>query len=146
MQTGGSAALSRKKWVDDLSSLLYRNEGANGGVRVRHLSISDFFVSDHCDYQVNLEDTHAQLGIVCLATMVEQLRFNICKLEDSRLANADIQDLPARIQSKISDALQYSSLYWSDHVCFTPNNRDQRVLGSLKKFFEGVYLLFGLRY
>jgi len=131
-----------KKWVDDLSSLLYRGEGANGGVRVRHLSISDFFVSDHCDYQVNLQETHTHLGIVCLRTMVEQLRFNICKLEDSRLANADIQDLPARIQSNISDALQYSSLYWSNHVCFSPDNRDQRVLGSLKKFLEGVYPLF----
>jgi len=131
-----------KKWVDDLSSLLYRDEGANGGVRVRHLSISDFFVSNHCDYQVNLQDTHARLGIVCLQTMVEQLRFNICKLEDSRLANADIQDLPARIQSNISDALQYSSLYWSNHVFFCPDNRDQRVLGTLKKFLEGVYPLF----
>jgi len=132
-----------KKWVDDLSSLLYRDEGANGGVRVRHLSISEYFVSDHCgDYQVNLQDTHAHLGIVCLETMVKQLRFNICELEDSRLANADIQDLPARIQSNISDALQYSSLYWSGHVCFSPDNRDQRVLGSLKEFLEGVYPLF----
>jgi len=131
-----------KKWVDDLSSLLYREEGANGGVRVRHLSISEYFVSDHCDYQVNLQDTHTQLGIVCLETMVEQLRFNICKLEDSRLANADIQDLPARIQRNISDTLQYSSLYWSNHVCFSPDNREQRVLGGLKKFLEGVYPLF----
>ena len=131
-----------KKWVDDLSSLLYRDGGGEGGVRVRHLSISEFFVSDHCDYQVNLQDTHAQLGIVCLKTMVEQLRFNICKLEDSRLANADIQDLPARIQCNISDALQYSSLYWANHVCFSPDNRDQLVLGSLKKFLEGGYPLF----
>jgi len=131
-----------KKWVDDLSSLLYRDEGANGEIRVRHLSISEFLVSDHCNYQVNLQDTHAQLGIVCLETMVEQLRFNICQLEDSRLANADIQDLPARIQRNISDALQYSSLYWSNHLCFSPDNRDQRVLGGLKKFLEGVYPLF----
>jgi len=41
-----------KKWVSDLSSLLYRDEAASGGIRVRHLSISDFFVSDHCAYQV----------------------------------------------------------------------------------------------
>jgi len=130
-----------KKWVDDLSSLLSREEGANGGVRVRHLSIAEFFVSDHCDYQVNLQDTHTRLGIVCLETMVEQLRFNICQLDDSRLTNADVQDLPTRIQCNISDALQYSSLYWSNHLCFTPDNRDQRVLGSLKKFSEGVYPL-----
>jgi len=131
-----------KKWVDDLSSLLYRDEGANGEIRFRHLSIPEFFVSDHCDYQVTLQDTHVQLGIVCLETMVEQLRFNICQLEDSRLANTDIQDLPARIQSNISDALQYSSLYWLNHVCISPDNRDQRVLGGLKKFLEGVYPLF----
>ena len=43
-------------WAADLSSLLYRDEGANGGIRVRHLSISDFFLRDEChpDYHVNL--------------------------------------------------------------------------------------------
>jgi len=131
-----------KKWVDDLSSLLYRDEGANGGIRVRHLSISDFFVSDHCDYQVNLRDANAQLGITCLETMVKQLCFNICKLEDSRLANADVKDLPSRIEQNISDPLQYSSLYWSNHLCSAPNNRDQCVLEGLKKFFGGLYPLF----
>jgi len=32
-----------KKWVSELNSMLYRDEAADGGVRVRHLSISDFF-------------------------------------------------------------------------------------------------------
>jgi len=131
-----------KKWVNALSSLLYRDEAVNGGVRVRHLSISDFFVSDHCSHQVNLEDANVRLGIGCLKTMVEQLRFNICKLEDSRLANADIHDLPSRINEHISDTLQYSSLYWSNHLCFTPNNGDHRVWEILKDFFEGLYGLF----
>ena len=131
-----------KKWVNDLSSLLYRDEAANGGIRVRHLSISDFFVSDHCAYQVNLEAVNVQLGLACLKTMAEQLRFNICKLEDSRLANADIHDLPSRIKEHISDVLQYSSLYWSNHLCFTPDNGDRRVWGTLKEFFGGLYGLF----
>jgi hypothetical protein len=113
-----------RKWVDDLSSLLYREEGANRGIRVRHLSVSDFFVSDdrHCGYQINLRDTNVQLGTTCLKTMVDQLRFNICKLEDSRLDNADIKDLQSRINQNISDPLQYSSLYWSNHLCSTPAN------------------------
>ena len=131
-----------KKWVNNLSSLLYRDEAANRGIRVRHLSISDFFVSDHCDYQVDLETANVQLGISCLKTMVEQLRFNICKLEDSRLANADIHDLPSRINEHISDALQYSSLYWSNHLCFTPDNGDRCVWGMLKEIFGGLYGLF----
>jgi hypothetical protein len=131
-----------KKWVKNLSSLLYRDEAASGGIRVRHLSISDFFVGGDCAYQVNLEDANMQLGIACLKTMVEQLRFNICKLEDSRLANADIHDLPSRIKEHISDALQYSSLYWTNHLCFTPDIGDRCVWGMLKEFIEGLYGLF----
>src|SRR5258706_3800092 len=129
-----------ERWIDDLSSLLYRDEGANEGIRVRHLSISDFFFNDHCDYKVDLQDAHGKLGITCLETMVQQLRFNICKLEDSRLANADVEDLQSRIEQRISGALRYSSIYWSNHLCFTPcdANCDPHVLGSLHDFFEGL--------
>ena len=130
-----------KKWVDALSSLLYRDEAANGGVRVRHLSVYDFFVSDRCDYQVNIQDAGVQLGIACLGVMTTQLRFNICNLEDSRLANANIKDLPSRVKENISDALQYSCLYWSNHLCFPLANRNQCAL-ALGGFFEGFCPLF----
>ena len=133
-----------EKWVDALSSLLYRDEGVNGAIRIRHLSISDFFLSDHCDYQVNLREAHTQQGISCLETMMKELRFNICNLDDSRLANTDVKDLQLRIEENISDPLQYSSLYWSHHLCFSPDssNCDPRALGKLKGFFEGLYPLF----
>ena len=133
-----------KKWVEDLGSILYRDEGAGGGIRVRHLSTSDFLVSGDChgDYQVNLRDANVELGIVCLKKMVEQLRFNICGLEDSRLANSEVEDLPLRIKENIPDALQYSCLYWSNHLCFTPDTGDRRVWESVRKFFEGPYALF----
>ena len=131
-------------WVDALSSLLYRDEAANRGIRVRHLSVYDFFISNRCDYQVNIRDADAQLGIACLKVMTTQLRFNICRLEDSRLANAEVEDLPTRVKENISDPLQYSCLHWLDHLCLPPANRDQcvLVLGGLKRFFEGLYGLF----
>jgi len=132
-----------EKWADELSSLLYRDEGANGAIRVRHLSISEFFASNGCDYQGDLRAAHVQQGIACLQTMVRQLRFNICKLGDSRLANTDIKDLPLRIEQNISDPLQYSSLYWSTHLRSTPDEIQHSVmLGSLKEFLEGPYPLF----
>ena len=133
-----------KKWIDDLSSLLYRDEAANGEIRIRHLSISDFFFSGDChdDYRVSPRDANTELGIACLKTMVDQLRFNICNLEDSRMANADITDLQSRIEQNISDALQYSSLYWSHHLCFTPDNGEERVWARLKEFFDGLHPLF----
>jgi DNA polymerase III delta prime subunit len=133
-----------KRWVDALSSLLYRDEAANRGVRVWHLSIYDFFVNARCGYQVNVRYADVQLGIACLKTMVAQLRFNICKLEDSRLANTNIKELPSRVKENISDALQYSCFHWSNHLCSPPDDRNQLVLvlGRLKEFFEGLYPLF----
>jgi len=131
-----------KKWVNDLSSLLYRDEAADGGIRVRHLSISDFFESDRCDFQVIPRETHEKLGITCLKSMIKQLRFNICGLDDSRLANAVVKDLPSRIKENISEALQYSSLYWSNHLCFTPDTGDLRMWGFLGEFFGGLNGLF----
>ncbi len=130
-----------RMWVEDLGSMFYCDEGASGGIRVRHLSVSDFFLSEDCprEYQVNLRDANMQLGIACLDTMIEQLRFNICKLEDSRLANDDVKDLPSRIKDNISDALQYSSLYWSNHVSFA---FDRRALKSLKEVFKGPLAIF----
>ena len=133
-----------KRWVDALSSLLYRDEAANNGIRVRHLSVYDFFRSDRSSWQVNVQDAGVQLGIACLKVMTTQLRFNICKLDDSRLANADVIDLPSRVEQNISDSLQYSCLHWLDHLCLPLANRDQRilVLGRLREFFEGLYPLF----
>jgi len=133
-----------KTWVDDLSSLLYRDEKANGAIRVRHLSVSDFFKSEECDcdYRVIPQDANRQLGSACLETMLGKLRFNICKLEDSRVANADVKDLASRIKENISDPLQYSCLYWSNHVSSIAGDSGEQVRGCLKEFFGGVYPLF----
>ena len=133
-----------KKWVDDLSSLLYEDEGAKKGIRVRHLSISDFFISGECpeDSRVDLPDANIELGIACLTMMIRNLRFNICKLENSLLANASIKDLQSRIEQNISDALQYSCLYWSNHLCSNHKIFDRRGQEQLKEFFEGCYPLF----
>jgi len=60
----------------------------------------------------------------------------------ARLANADIEYLPSRIIENISDSLQYSSLYWSNHLCSTPDNNDRRLWESLKEFFERPCPLF----
>ena len=133
-----------KMWVMNLGSLLHEDEGANGGIRIRHLSILDFFLSDDChsDYHVDLQNANVGLGLACLNIMVEQLCFNICKLEDSRLTNADVDDLPSRVKENIPDALQYSCLYWSNHLCFGANHGNQLLWESLRTFFGGPCALF----
>jgi hypothetical protein len=47
-----------EKLVDDLSSLLYRDEGANGAIRVRHLSISEFFASNRSAIIKSISEPH----------------------------------------------------------------------------------------
>ena len=76
--------------------------------------------------------------------MTTQLRFNICKLDDSQLTNTEVGVLPSQVKKNISDSLQYSCLHWLDHLCRPPTNCNQYVLvlGSLKIFFEGLYRLF----
>jgi hypothetical protein len=140
LQAGGSEIPSCQKWVCDLSSILCRDGGTNGRIRDRHLSISDFFVSGdyHCDYKVNLGEANVRLSISC-KTMVDQLRLNICKLEDSRFASADAKDLQSLIEQNISDS---SPLYWSNHLCFTTDNGDHCMWAILKEFIGGLHPLF----
>ena len=129
-----------RSWMDFLAPLFYEDKN---GIRVRHLSISDFFMSNEgSDYYVNPQNANIQLGITCLKIMVGQLRFNICNLKDSRFANASVQDLQSRIDKNIPDLVQYSCLYWSNHLCSTPENDDQHGREHLRKFIEGCYPLF----
>lgn len=104
--------------VNKLSSLLDRN-GAGGGIRVRHLSITEFLTKESTgpDFRIDLQETNAKLGTACLTTMLKELKFNICQLETSSLFNREIKDLDSRIDRWISDGLQYSCVHWSNHVC-----------------------------
>ena len=53
-----------------LYSMLYQDEVANWGICVWHLLVYDFFVSNSCDYQVNIWDTDVQLGFAFLKVMM----------------------------------------------------------------------------
>ncbi|KIM24838.1 hypothetical protein M408DRAFT_331512 [Serendipita vermifera MAFF 305830] len=135
-----------KTWVNDLGSLLYRDETQNGGIRVRHLSIFEFLTESSCPpaFQVNLKQANEELSVYCLRTMTKELRFNICSLETSYLANSEINDLSERVKQRISDALQYSCLHWSDHLCSGPEPAKEDVSVLLDAFFTGEKPLYWL--
>src|SRR5258706_918075 len=117
-----------KMWMKNLSSLLYQNQGTNGGSRVRHLLSSEFLVSGYFppNYQINIGDANVGLGAACVKTMVSQLRFNICGLEDSLLSNVDVDDLTSGISANVYDSLQYRYLYFCNHICFTHVKKTSR--------------------
>jgi hypothetical protein len=133
-------------WVDSLSSLLYRDASQNGAIRARHLSVIEFLTGPACpaEFRIDVQQANAQLGHRCIITMSEELEFNICELETSCVPNADIQDLRGRVQDKISDALQYSCMHWSSHLCSDSAPTRMEVSRLLGSFLTGAQLLYWL--
>jgi hypothetical protein len=133
-------------WVDGLSSLLYRDVSDNGGIRARHLSVIEFLTGPTCplEFRVDVDEANAQLGHRCLITMAKELEFNICELDTSCVLNTNIQGLDTRVREKISDALQYSCMYWSSHLCSGSSPTREEVLELLGTFITGVQLLYWL--
>jgi AAA ATPase domain len=82
-----------------------------------HTSFRDFLTNKKSDvFYVDLGDAHHQLAHSCLELMLENLKFNICKLESSYLANTDVPDIESRIAKHIPPGLSYACMFWDKHL------------------------------
>ena len=132
-------------WVDALGWVFYREQSQAGGIRIRHLSILEFLTGlSNPDLRVDLKRADEDLSHYCLKTMVKGLRFNICGLETSYLANCDIENHADRVRNNISDALQYSCMHWADHLCSDLGPPNEAISNLLNEFFGGVWPLYWL--
>ncbi|TFK74199.1 WD40 repeat-like protein [Pluteus cervinus] len=88
-------------------------------ITVIHLSFSEYLLDGHCPerFTINnsLHQTQYNLFHYCYSTLLTELKFNICGFGSSYLPNNQVQDLEKRIETSISPALQYASLYWMHH-------------------------------
>jgi hypothetical protein len=103
--------------VGHLTSLLA--DSANG-IRVFHPSFPDFSIdtarcTDRRLCVIPLVD-HGVIAFRCLALMNRKLRYNICNLEDSTVANLDDPDLCEKLHAYVSDALCYAACFWCTHL------------------------------
>jgi hypothetical protein len=89
---------------------------------------------------VDLDDAHHQLAHSCLGLMLDSLKFNICKLESSYLANNDVLDLESRITKYIPPALSYACVYWDGHLKHLPFEHE--VFTKLQLLFETKFLFW----
>ena len=110
-------------------------------IPTRSSSFRDFLTSKTSNvFYVDLSDARHQLTHSCLGLMLDDLKFNICKLDSSYLANSDVPDLESRIVKYILSALPYACIYWGDHL-----NRlvfDHDVLKKLRLLFETKFLFW----
>ncbi|KAF7360002.1 WD40 repeat-like protein [Mycena venus] len=88
--------------------------------RILHASFGDY-LTDHsrCGQEPWFIDPSfwgPQLTRGCLRVLKTELRFNICRLEESHICNTAVHDLPDRIATYIPPHLSYSSRFWADHM------------------------------
>jgi len=72
--------------------------------------------------------------------VLHDLKFNICSLESSYLANSDVQDLKSRIAKHILAVLLYACQYWDDHLVHLGFETD--LFDKLQAFFEKKFLFW----
>ena len=108
-----------------------------------HTSFRDFLTNKEKsnEFCVNLRDAHHQLARSCLGLLLNGLKFNICNLETSYLANEDVTDLKSRVDERIPPALLYACRFWGDHLEHIGFEID--LYEKLRTFFE-TKLLFWL--
>jgi hypothetical protein len=110
-----------------------------------HTSFRDFLVNQDKsgDFCLRIHDAHSQLAHSCINLLLDPLdglKFNICKLETSYLANDDVEDLNARVDQHISPALLYACRFWGDHLEHTEFKMD--LFGIVETFFKEKFLFW----
>ncbi|KDQ11712.1 hypothetical protein BOTBODRAFT_637097 [Botryobasidium botryosum FD-172 SS1] len=131
--------------VQKLKSVLYVNDAKGGTVRICHTSFRDFLVnSKHCPSRFYIDQAlhDNRLANACLRTMSRDLRFNICNLESSHLLNAEVDNLATRVENMISSELQYSCLFWADHLRSILKSTGSEIMPLLHDFFFQPSVLY----
>jgi hypothetical protein len=110
-----------------------------------HTSFRDFLTNKDKsgDFYVGIRDSHHQLVHSCLNLLLDPLdglKFNICKLETSYLANDDVEDLNTRVDQHIPPALFYACRFWDDHLEHTGFKVD--LFRKVETFFKEKFLFW----
>ena len=108
-----------------------------------HTSFRDFLTNKDKsgDFYVGVRDAHHQSAHSCLNLLLDPLnglKFNICKLETSYLANDDVKDLNTRVDQYIPPALFYACRFWDDHLKLTDFKMD--LFRKVENFFKEKFM------
>ncbi len=107
-----------------------------------HTSFRDFLTNEEKsgDFSIALRDAHYEMAHSCLGLVLRDLRFNICNIESSYLANKDIQGLDAHVTKHLPPALLYACRFYDDHLEHLHFETD--LFCKLRAFFETKFLFW----
>ncbi|PVF91751.1 hypothetical protein CPB86DRAFT_830421 [Serendipita vermifera] len=91
---------------------------AEGTVLLLHPTFQEFLLDIKVarGFYINIAEAHALMAKGCLQVMRSELKFNMRGLETSFLLNHQVDDLQERIPAFVTPQLQYSSIFWPNHV------------------------------
>ncbi|KAF9645947.1 hypothetical protein BDM02DRAFT_3062746, partial [Thelephora ganbajun] len=125
-----------------LQSLLAFDEDSSRPVKPFHKSFPDFITDpSRCTdtrFWVSPKVLHLELAMNCLRVMNDGLERNLLSLPDYAL-NSEVEDLEARTDDRISDALRYACRSWHSHLTKTEGDVAD-VIPLLRVFLEEKFL------
>lgn len=132
-----------KAIIGDLRSVLYEDSSKGNVIRVCHPSFLDFLSSsERCGkYWTNPYQLNQTVIEICLNIMRSSLKFNICNLKSSYVANKDVADFEQRVKDTVPESLQYSCLHWITHYKRADDVTCQKLI---LEFFQSLQLLYWL--
>jgi hypothetical protein len=115
----------RQTWsaVQSFRSVLHVPEDSGSGlISALHASFPEYMLDKSRSKLYNCKEAQAceALAHQCFEIMDRQLYFNICKLQNSYLSDAQLPDLQTRVSQFISPALSYACRYWGVHLSLSP--------------------------
>jgi len=129
-----------------LHSLLLVPDNTEDPVQIYHKSFPDFLMDPkRCtDTKLFVDPSiyHREILLLCLNTMKEGLKKNICNL-DNHTPLSNVEDLPACRATYIGDALEYACCFWTTHLKWTTGSslEVEEVMKDINEFFT-TSLLF----
>ena len=107
-----------------------------------HTSFWDFLINKKKsgDFCIVLQDAHHGLTHSCLGLALSNLRFNICEIESSYLANKDIEDLETRVAKHLPPALSYACCFYNSHLIHLDFETD--LFCKLQTFFKTKFFFW----
>ncbi|KAF8684577.1 WD40 repeat-like protein [Rhizoctonia solani] len=115
--------------LQSLRSVLHVPEN-NGPVSVLHASFPDYMLDQSRSKELycNESRSNEMLTHRCFAVMKDELRFNICNLTNSYLADYQVDHLDVRVGRSVSRTLSYACRHWSSHLLLSSALDDTRII------------------
>ncbi|KAF8704292.1 WD40 repeat-like protein, partial [Rhizoctonia solani] len=114
----GSTTEDISYMIGSLHSVLHVPD-RGGLISTLHASFHDFLLNRSRAREAYYSDEARRNEIIaqsCFRVMKQQLRFNICHLQSSFVADSDVLDLDEQIKQSVSSELVYACRYWSEHL------------------------------